>query len=196
MLTYVVFALADAPRKFSAVQLAYSEPRCRVLVFRKPQATALPTPVTHAHSCCSVWQILDVWWAPVRCTSLYTTTDTAEVPCVCRDKRPDGRSTGTHASPTATLPGRGCSHPDAQLCGYQPGTSIPLPVVKLNRTDNSVCMRRLERHLYVLLSSATSLRPRTHRTLHTTAFPCILTIVLSCATVTGLPSTTPNPSWD
>ena len=27
-----------APRRFSAVQLAYSEPRCRVLVFRKPPA--------------------------------------------------------------------------------------------------------------------------------------------------------------
>jgi TATA-box binding protein (TBP) (component of TFIID and TFIIIB) len=28
-----------APKKFSAVQLAYNEPRCRVLVFRAPLTT-------------------------------------------------------------------------------------------------------------------------------------------------------------
>ena len=51
-----------APKKFSAVQLAYSEPRCRVLVFRTSQAAALPTVVTHTHaltlpvSCGRYWQ--------------------------------------------------------------------------------------------------------------------------------------------
>ena len=33
-----------APKRFAAVQLAFSNPRCRVLIFRKPQAIS-----NHAH---------------------------------------------------------------------------------------------------------------------------------------------------
>ena len=36
-----------APKKFSAVQLAYSEPRCRVLVFRKSALPRSFTPLLH-----------------------------------------------------------------------------------------------------------------------------------------------------
>ena len=37
-----------APRRFSAVQLAFDWPRCRVLVFRAPNASRTPPP-KHAH---------------------------------------------------------------------------------------------------------------------------------------------------
>lgn len=49
-----------APRRFAAVQFAFNNPRCRVLIFRKPQAIS-----NHAHQpresvfCCSFWQTLD-----------------------------------------------------------------------------------------------------------------------------------------
>ena len=52
-----------APRRFAAVQLAFSNPRCRVLIFRKPQAIsnhAHTNPVNPASlSVRSFWQTLD-----------------------------------------------------------------------------------------------------------------------------------------
>lgn len=48
-----------APKKFSAVQLAYNEPRCRVLVFRRPRPQtprARPRSDAHARSARRHWE--------------------------------------------------------------------------------------------------------------------------------------------
>lgn len=118
-----------APKKFSAVQLAYNEPRCRVLVFRKPHGPAHTLARTSRLPCLSrrYWKNGGHRYAASH-HPFQLRASTCARSSVHRLQRTHGRQTRAHARPETALQRRGRPHPRQELLGaLESNMMIPRP---------------------------------------------------------------------